>query len=38
MSWDRTFDDMWSEIVRNLRQRKVHYRIGTNVERGESYV
>jgi glycosyltransferase involved in cell wall biosynthesis len=38
MSWDRTFDDMWSEIVRNLRQRKVHDRIGTNVERGESYV
>lgn len=38
MSWDRTFDDMWSEIARNMRQRNVPKSIGTNVERGESYV
>jgi glycosyltransferase involved in cell wall biosynthesis len=38
MSWDRTFDDMWSEIARNMRQSNVPKSIGTNVERGESYV
>jgi UDP-galactopyranose mutase len=38
MSWDRTFDGMWSEIARNMRQKNVPIRIGTNKEFGEFYV